>query len=78
MELTLKILLSLADQYNDTGIAVYNPLRVTLRSLSLAELHDIFNAIGDKIESLTTANKLVSSDLVSLSEDVGYEISRLA
>lgn len=76
MELTLKILLSLAEQYNDTGSSVYNPLRITLRSLSLAELRDIFNVIGDKVERLTLAHKPVSSDLVSLSEDVGYEISR--
>lgn len=78
MELTLKILLSLAEQYNDTGSGVYNPLRVTLRSLKLAELRDIFNAIGDKVERLTLANKPISSYLVGLSEDVGYEISRLA
>lgn len=78
MELTLKILLSLAEQYNDTGSNVYNPLRVTLRSLKLAELRDIFNAIGDKVERLTLINKTIPFDLVTLSEDVGYEISRKA
>lgn len=76
MELTLKILLSLAEQYNDTGSSVYNPLRITLRSLKIAELRDIFNAIGDKVERLTLANKTIPFDLVTLSEDVGYEISR--
>ena len=79
MELTLKILLSLADQYDDVGSGVYNPLRVTLRSLSLDELRDIFNAIGDKIEALDSyRDKSELRVLVGLSEDVGYEISRLS
>lgn len=75
MEMTLKILLLLVEQYDDPRDA-YNPICVILRSLSLAELRNIFNTIGDEVERLTLTNKPISRYLVVLSEYVGYEISR--
>ncbi len=68
METTLKILLALADAYNDTGDYVFNPLKIALQAMDVAELQAHLAYVTAKGETMKDCQEL--RDLFNLAQDI--------